>query len=135
MAEVLPPDPAKTLDPRREAAARAVYRLRPYYIGEKRDPLEDSGVAAPFDWDGAPWAYQSRCYDIADAVLAAIGEHKTPWIAGLEAALRDISVAAAGKLAEGDMQGAARWRLGLEECFLIARTALTTELRVAAEAR
>lgn len=57
----------------RDVAARAIYARHPFYLGETREVFPHSHVAERFDWDGAPAYYQEQCYELADAVLAAIG--------------------------------------------------------------
>lgn len=57
---------------RRDLIAQAIYRVRPYYLGERRSVMSSVGVATSIDWDSVPAFYQADCYDISAAVLAAI---------------------------------------------------------------
>lgn len=59
--------------PDREVAARAIYDRRPFRMtssGSVMDPL--SSTMQEFSWDDAPVFYQTECYELADAVLAAL---------------------------------------------------------------
>lgn len=58
---------------RREVAARAIYERRPFYLAESTTPMERSmTVSRKFDWDAAPAFYQEECFELGDAVLAAL---------------------------------------------------------------
>lgn len=58
---------------RRETAARAIYDKRPFYHAESTSPMERSiTVSQKFDWDSAPAFYREECFELGDAVLAAL---------------------------------------------------------------
>ncbi len=56
----------------REIAARAIYDRRPFYLAESRSPLPNEMISRRFAWDAAPASYQNDCFELADAVLAAL---------------------------------------------------------------
>ena len=57
---------------RRERAARAVYALRPFKTAMSSRPLEATMDCRVFGFEEAPAFYVADCYEVADAVLAAI---------------------------------------------------------------
>jgi hypothetical protein len=59
--------------PDREVAARAIYNRRPFRVtmsGSVMDPL--ACTTRESDFEGAPDFYRDECYELADAVLAAL---------------------------------------------------------------
>jgi hypothetical protein len=59
--------------PDREIAARAIYLKRPFRVtstGAVMDPLDCN--VREHSWEGAPAFYRDECYELADAVIAAL---------------------------------------------------------------